>query len=522
MIKKIFLGIVIITLTGCSSVEKYNQQISKLHTPNEIKDDVDFVYRKFQKLHPDLYWYISKDSLDIKIQNLKKNVQKPISSIEFYEKLAPVLKNIGQGHISMYTPHKKQTKEERKKKGKRSSPFKPLAFYRTGDKLFIKKNYGKDSTLVVGAEIMKVENEKVSDLLNSFEKHRSSDGYNTTFLSKFVGSRFSSFYTNIHPLKDSILITLKNSDSIYNRYLYANYAKEKSDVKKDSTKVVIKKLSKQERKLAKQKRKETLKTNSKYGYDKYKKEYTRSLNFIASDTVSSIAYMKIRGFTNGNYKDFYKESFGKIDSSNCKNLVIDLRGNTGGRLAEIDDLYSYLIDKKYVFIEKSKVTRRFSYLRPFFHHKNWFVKTSAVVLSPILIPYHLFKVKKEKGELYYKFKQSKLRDPKPLSYDGKIYVLIDGESFSASSILSTHLKATERATFLGEETGGAYNGTVAGQYAQVELPNSKIKINIGLLKINAPYTTSPDGYGIKPDIGLSTEYSEKDLIMDWVINDVKK
>ena len=160
MSRKLLTCALIVLLTGCSSVKKYNEQISKLHSPEEMHDDIDYVYHKLQKLHPDLYWYISKDSLDEKVKMLKTSIQKPISSKEFYKQLSPVVASIRQGHTAIYSPHKKQTKKERKEKGKRSSPFRPLTFQEVEGKLFIKKNYGKDSTLVVGSELLSVDNEK--------------------------------------------------------------------------------------------------------------------------------------------------------------------------------------------------------------------------------------------------------------------------------------------------------------------------------------------------------------------------
>ena len=107
-----------------------------------------------------------------------------------------------------------------------------------------------------------------------------------------------------------------------------------------------------------------------------------------------------------------------------------------------------------------------------------------------------------------------------------MYVLINGNSFSASSILSTNLQATNRAVFVGEETGGAYNGTVAGIYKSYILPNSLIKVRIGLMHIDAPFKTEPDGYGIKPDKYIVPTH--QDLInnidpeLDWILMDIKK
>jgi C-terminal processing protease CtpA/Prc len=52
--------------------------------------------------------------------------------------------------------------------------------------------------------------------------------------------------------------------------------------------------------------------------------------------------------------------------------------------------------------------------------------------------------------------------------------LINGASFSASSIISAKLKYEKRAVIVGEETGGANDGTVAGVNNTVTLPHSKL------------------------------------------------
>jgi C-terminal processing protease CtpA/Prc len=113
-----------------------------------------------------------------------------------------------------------------------------------------------------------------------------------------------------------------------------------------------------------------------------------------------------------------------------------------------------------------------------------------------------------------------------MHYNGKMYVLINGNSFSASSLISTHLKANNRAIFVGEETGGAYNGTVAGIFKNYQLPNTKIKVRMGLMQIEAPQKQSPDGYGIKPDITILPKLTDRqlniDTELDWILKDIHK
>ena len=77
---------------------------------------------------------------------------------------------------------------------------------------------------------------------------------------------------------------------------------------------------------------------------------------------------------------------------------------------------------------------------------------------------------------------------------------------------------------MGEETGGAYNGTVAGIYKVYQLPASKLKIRMGLMQIDAPQKQLPDGYGIIPEIKIIPTIEDrklqKDTELEWVLNDI--
>lgn len=121
--------------------------------------------------------------------------------------------------------------------------------------------------------------------------------------------------------------------------------------------------------------------------------------------------------------------------------------------------------------------------------------------------------------------QTKPRKVNKNSFKGKIYVLINGGSFSASSIISSNLKGSKRATFVGEETGGAYNGTVAGFMPLVKLPNSELKVRIGLMLIAPHYKTEINGRGIFPDAPIIPTLQDRikgnDPEMDWVMNEIK-
>ena len=513
----LFLISIIFLLGSCSSVEKYNAQISKLHSPTELKEDVDFAYEKLQKLHPNLYQYISKENLDNNFNNLKTNLTQPLSSIEFFKQIAPVISSIGQGHTSIYSPHKRQSKKEIKKtKGKRRNPFKTIRFTTLNDKIYIAKGFEQDSTITVGDELLEINNETVPNLLASFKNIFTGDGFNKTFAIEYAKKKIGTFYNLTHKQQDTIQLTLKNKDSIYKKYLFAFPKK----VKKDSTKIDIKKLSKSEKKAAKKKKKERYKWESKYGYNKLTKEKTRSFKFIKKDN-NTVAYVKIRGFTKGKYEGFYEEVFKKIDSAKVPNLIIDLRDNTGGRLSEITNLYSYLTDKEHQFINPSKMTKARNWMYVLTHSKSIIEKSIVYALYPVAKVVQIIKVKNIDGEPHFQFKRSKLQQPQlEHNYKGKVYVLINESSFSASSVLSNKLQATKRAYFVGDETGGAYNSTVAGMFASIELPNSKEVLRVGLMVLDTPHKTSPDGYGVKPNKYIKTTTLDKDEQLEWILKDI--
>ncbi|NRD21213.1 peptidase S41 [Winogradskyella eckloniae] len=531
MIKKILLTFsILVLLASCGSVEKHNLQVTKLHSVADLQEDVDKLYTQLKRNHPHLYEFTSKEVLDFKFDSLKNAIQKPMDSRSFYKQLSQVTKYVGQGHMSVSPPSQQFKRKERKALKKMKFDVSNLDFEYLDDKLFISNARGKDSVLI-HSQVLEVEGEKTQDLLDKFKKRIASDGYNTTFHQRVSGNRFLSYYVYDKGRFDSISITLKNSDSTfvkqYKRILKKDTTTtQKDSMKTDSLKLKKKvKLTKEERKAKKLESKAKRKYNRDHGYNYLRKEYTRNLNFVGKD--STVALLKIRGFSRNKYEDFYDETFKTLDSLKTDALIIDLRNNFGGRLKEITYLYGYLTDKNYTMINESEVNTRFPILKSFMSNTTPNgIKVLGGVLSPVFATIDILKVKKTDGKLFYRFNSAKEKEAQPLNFKGKIYVLINGNSFSASSLISTQLQGSKRATFVGEETGGAYNGTVAGLYKLYELPNTKIKARIGLAFIDAPYKTTPLGYGVKPDVEIIPTYQDRlnqiDPELEWVLKDIEE
>jgi hypothetical protein len=516
--KKIFILVFASLLfVQCTSIKSHNNHLNDLISEKDLKSDVDFTYKKLQRLHPNLYWYISKKDLDYKFDSLKETIQKPMTSLDFYKKLSPVVAAIREGHTFVYPATKLMTNKETKallKKG--TGPFSQFDFDYFNDKLYVIKNKSSNKSINAGTEVIDVNGTKPKDLIQEYNEFYSSDGYNTTLKTRSLGKRFSSFFTTQNGIKDSLLFNFKFNDSL--KIITIKRHKD------DTTDKQNKKSKKRLTAIDKAKSRANKKKKIINGYNSDLKNYNRNLHFAEKD--SSVAIMKIRSFKNGDFRTFYKESFSKIKNYKSTTFVLDLRDNGGGRVTEINNLYSYLSDSTFVFLDKSEVVSKSSLFGgAYFNGGSFAVKTIKTIFSPLLYTYLLLTVNKDKSGKNSYATQTKPHKVNKNSFKGKIYVLINGMSFSASCIISSNLKGSKRATFVGEETGGAYNGTVAGFMPLVKLPHSKLKIRIGLMLIAPHYKTEINGRGIFPDIPIIPTLQDRingnDPEMDWILNNSK-
>lgn len=522
MKKILFLFALIIT--SCSSVKKHNQHLDDLIATKQLKEDIDFAYQKLQKMHPRLYWYISKENLDYKFDSLKNSITKPINSKEFYKKIAPIIATIKQGHTFVYPSVKQYTKSEDNAMNKRGiNPISQFNFEIFDNKLFVVKNKSKNKTVKIGSQVLSINDKNPMELVAEYDNYFTSDGYNKTFKTNFLGKRFSTIYGFENGINDSLKYVFKYNDSIKTVIIRRKNPDSTKTVKKTVTKEIKKELTKSEKAIKKAQDKALKITQKIYGYNPLTKEYNRNLKFMQTD--SSVAVMSIKQFKIGNYSNFYEESFEKIKYYKSKTLIIDLRDNGGGRLAEIKELYSYLADTSFVFLKKSEVTSKNSLFKyAYLKGGSPLLKTAKVIATPLVYPVFYLITKKDANGKYYENLFVKPQKIMPQAFKGKVFVLINGGSFSASSIISSNLKGSKRATFVGQETGGAYNGTVAGFMPIIKLPNSKVKIKIGIMSCEPHQQTEVEGRGIFPDKEiiptLNDRVKGKDVEMEWIIQEI--
>jgi len=476
-------------------------------SPEKLRDDVEFTYQKLQEIHPNLNWYISKKELDFKFDSLKMTINKPLTPNEFYFKLQPVISQIREGHLSLKIPTKRFSKKEIKALKNKKGLFGRFEYHVVDDHLYFIENKDSIQNIKPGTELLNINDVPVTDYLKKYRELISSDGYNSTFYPYYLKDVFFNFFTAEKGILDSAKV-----ETLFNNERKIVNLKRESKNKEELEKEKIEK-----------KRTEEKKVND---YVAFTSSYNRNFKFLDKD--STIAYMKIQSFSKNFSDRFYKESFEKLKNAASSYLILDVRNNYGGSLSEINNLYSYLTPEPFILIKPSQLTSNTTPLKT-----NYFRQSSPLqfIIKTLLYPGYFFSqifssYKGKDGIAYYKMKESKSTKPKKDAFTGKVFVLINGGSFSASSIISSKLKHDKRVTLVGEETGGANDGTVAGFYSYQKLPNSKIELPIGLLLIQPNIDFTNAQKGVVPDVEITQSMQDilgkKDIQLDWVKAKIEK
>lgn len=507
MRKIYYFFIVSILIISCRSVTYYNALVDKKIAPDLLKQDADEAFNNLKKYHPELYLYTSEQQLTYKFDSLKTTINEPLTANEFFFKLAPVISQVKEGHLRLRPISKKYTASEEKSLKNKTPLLGQLNYRIINEKLFILSSNNKSIKIKQGSEVLKIGNDSVADLISKYKKLINSDGYNTTYQKYNLNDIFFKFYTLEKGILDSVTLQIKQD----------NLTQQVALIRSEESKENIK---------AKEDLIKTATDKRINDYNAVSNTYNRSMKFMAPD--SSIAYMKIKVFSATAASKFYKKTFTELQKGKTKYLILDIRNNLGGSLSEINTLYSYLAKEKFTLIKTPEMNFKTAAL-----HRNYFYGQSPImnVVSSVAYPgfilanYAISKKGKD-GKYYFNEFSAKPTDIKADAFGGEIFVLINGSSFSASAVLAAKLQNDQRATLVGEETGGAHDATVAGFYNTITLKNSQLKLPIGLLLIQPNVKPQNKNRGVIPDIPLSPSFNQitdnKDQELDWILNFIKK
>lgn len=530
----------VLLLGACSPVKRINKLRTTPLSVHKLQKDIDFVEKKLKQKHPNYDLYTSKEAMAQKFDSVRKVVDHPMTPNEFFLVISPVVASVHQGHMTMLPLAKQFTPKEAdamKEAGK--GPVSQFDYFWEDQKLYILNNHSTHKEIARGAEVVSIKGVRPQDIYAKYKNTFTSDGYNQTFLRKIFAKRLPAYLVEEIDINDSLPFVIRQNDSLRTTMIYRlkdtsvteePAKKIKPKIAQGATSPAVKDSIARQDSVSKaaaltlaEKKKEEDENKMMYGYDKETKKFTRSLKFMGTD--SSVAVVTIRQFMGGQFRKAYEHIFDSIQKQGSKTLILDIRDNPGGSAKEIVKLYEYLTDTQFVFYRPSEVASKTSMFRAgLFQRVPKFAYPFVALFYPYYVGDRFFRTHKREGRYYYNLYGTDKGNPKANHFDGKIYVLINGGCFSAACLLASELKTNPDITFVGEETGGDYNGTVAGVMPLYRLPHSRLPWRLGLMHIQPKHQVAEKGRGIFPDKEIIQTYedkkTDKDPEMEWVLKQV--
>jgi C-terminal processing protease CtpA/Prc len=190
-------------------------------------------------------------------------------------------------------------------------------------------------------------------------------------------------------------------------------------------------------------------------------------------------------------KKFYRRSFRTIRKKGIDNLVIDIRNNGGGKVDNYTALARYLKEKPFRVADSAYALRRnFNGYGRYFQSNeiNWFAMK-------------LFVTGNRQGIHHFRYWENhEFRPRKKNHYNGHVYLVISGPTFSASTLFCNTMKGQENVTLVGEETGGGAYGNSGLMIPHITLPNTGIRVRVPLFRVVQYQHPPKTGQGVQPDV----------------------
>ncbi len=460
------------TLSACS-VSKSSFSPSKKYSPEALQKDYTIFRGALEESHPGIYWYTSKKEMENYFAWGESQLNDSMNEEGFRKILSFVVSKINCGHTVV-----RSSKAFSKYRDTSNSKVFPLSLkiwsgriLPEDDTVAVAANLNrKDSILKRGVVVTKINSRPLSTIIDTLCQYISSDGYNLTHKYQSLSNRggFGSLFTSIWGLKENYHIDYFDGSGTEKSADICAY-NPRTDTNDRAAIARFIKTSPSERKLQMRKA-------------------TRSLKI---DSLNKIAFMDLGSFGHGlNLKKFFKSSFKTIHHSEVSELVLDVRGNGGGSVTNSTMLTKFIINKNFKVADSLYTNSRKSHFKKYI--ENYFFNRLFMVIMTS---------KKKDGKYHFGYFERHYFKPKKNNhFDGRVYILTGGNSFSATTLFAQSVRNQGNVTIVGEETGGGAYGNTAWLIPDVTLPNTRVKFRLPLFRLVIDKNIPKNGKGVQPKV----------------------
>lgn len=383
--------------------------LDKEFSSKEMTDDLDFMLKTMEEVHPDLFFNLSQQEMNSLVTEAKqKLLSGGVSREKFFRMVSAIVARIGDDHTSVTLPTEKYISN-----AQAEGPVFPFEVSCTHSKITVTRSFATD---LDGAVINSINGVDCNDILSGL-------------LSTISG------------------MTVANRESMaavsFRKYLFLMYGYA------TEFRLVVKKEEKTESLTV---------PGVTSGF------IGRAITAEYSSHASSPYEYKIhknRGYAllslrqsvdHSAFSSLIRKMFTEIKEAGVKNLIIDLRGNGGGQSSLADDLCSYLTEKPFKHFSRVdvKVSRQ---IRKYYSAVCKHLASFPMSLLPARF-IHGEPWKKPVGEIVSSFDEPGYPNESDLHFTGRVLALTDSFTASAASDLAVLLKDNQIGNTIGKDTGG--------------------------------------------------------------------
>ena len=440
--------------------------------PQQLQADLQLARRALEETHGGIYRYSARAVLDRAFDAAAAQLNRPMEAAQFHRILAPAVAAVRCGHTAAIIPAALKAELER-------ALLLPLDVKLIDGRIYILRDFDSAGRLA-GREIVSVNGVATSVIVKRIIDSSHGDGFIATSRERRVARRFKEELFLQFGMQGKFSLALRG-------------AAPGQVTLAGQTLPALKAAS-----------------ASRYPEDLQRKGFAR-LSLLDEGRT---AHLQIFNFSDEDEDDegavTLKKMFDKLAASGAKTLLLDLRDNGGGEDALGKRVFSYLVQTPFPYYESLTVNRPG-------------VSYTAHVEGAPGIPETRLTPRADGLYALSRHPNLGLQMQAAPAFTGKVIALINGDSFSTTAELITQLHDKRRATFVGEESGGAYHGNTTGSSVMLVLPNSGAKVVIPLVT----YTLSvsgkhANGRGVVPEVKVTPTIGDylrgKDVVLEKALH----